>query len=129
MAHLVYLAGIDFVDFPFFFVNLVQYAALHAGLVFLAGLPAATCTGAAVVFDALLREFAATLLIFLFQRFSVAQLVFLMAGALEEPPLHHVGEELLESHLLFFRKSERSAELAPDHRFVTEYSDNLFFTR
>ena len=127
VAHLVHLAGVDVVHFPLLVTDLVQYATLDAGLAILVVLPAAACTQTAVVLDALLRELAAAFLVLLFERFSVAELVFLVAGALQKPALHHVGEHLLEGHLLLFGQPERSAELASDHRFVTQYCNNLFF--
>ena len=128
VAHLVNLAGFEFVHFPFLFVNLVQNAAFYAGLVFLAGLPAAACAGSAVVFGALFGNLLETLLAFFFEAFPVAKLVFLVACTLQQSTLHHVGEHLLECHLLLFREPERTAQLASDHRFVTENRNNLFFT-
>ncbi len=129
VAHLVYLAGLEFVHFPFFFARLVQNAALHAGLVFLARLAAATCAQAAVVFGVLFRNLLHALLALFLDGFPVSQLVFLVAGALQEASVHHVGEQLLESHLLLFGQPECAAQAATDHRFVAQNGNNLIFTR
>ena len=129
MGHLVNLARFQLVDFPILVANLVQDSPLDTGLVFLVFLPAATGCGPAVVFAALFRDFLETLFALFFLGFAVAQLVFLVAGALQQAPLHHVGQHLLESHLLFLGEPEGAPQLTADHRFVTEDGDNLFFAR
>ena len=82
VAHLVHLTGVDFVNFPLLVANLVQDAAFDAGLVFLVVLPAAACTGPAVVFGVLFSNLLEALLAFFVEAFTVAELVFLVAGAL-----------------------------------------------
>ena len=69
--------------FPVFFARLVQNAALHAGLVFLARLAAATCAQAAVVFGVLFRNLLHAFFALFFDSFAIAQLVFLVAGTLQ----------------------------------------------
>ena len=129
VAHLVDLARIEFGYFPIFFTGLVQNAALHASTRILFGLTAATCTRTTVIFDTLLCKFLAALFALVFERFTIAQLIFLVCRTLENTTLDHVGEELLKSHLLFFREAESAAELAPYHGFVTKDCNNLFFAR
>ena len=107
----------------------MQNAALDACAGILFGLTAAACARTAVVFDALLCKLLAALFALVFERFAIAQLVFLVGRTLENATLDHVGEELLKSHLLFFREAESAAELAPYHRFVTKDCNNLFFAR
>ena len=128
VAHLVHLAGIEFVHFPLLVADLVEYAALYAGLVFLVVLPAAAGSRSAVVFRSLFRDFLEALLAFFLEALAVAELVFLVARAFQEAAFHHVGEQLLECHLLLLGEPERSAQLASDHRFIAEYCNNLFFT-
>ena len=129
MAHFVHLAGIEFVHFPFFFAGLVQNAALHAGFVFLVVLPAAAGTRTAIVFGVLFRNFLHAFFALFFDTFAIAQLVFLVAGTLQKPAVHHVGEHLLKGHLLLFREAKGAAQAATDHRFVAEQCNNLFFAR
>ena len=129
VAHLVHLAGFEFVHFPFFFASLVQNAALHAGFVFLARLPAAAGTQAAVVFGVLFRNLLHAFFALFFDGFAIAQLVFLVAGTLQKPAVHHVGEHLLKGHLLLFGETECAAQAATDHRFVAQNCNNLFFAR
>ena len=129
VAHLVHLAGIDFGHLPVFVTGLVQNAALHACAGILFGLTAATCARTAVVFDTLLCKLLAALFALVFERFAIAQLIFLVGRTLENAALDHVGEELLKSHFLFFREAESATELAPYHRFVTKDCNNLFFAR
>ena len=129
VAHLVHLAGIDFGHLPVFVTSLVQNAALHACAGILFGLATATCARTAIVFDSLLCKLLAALFALVFERFAIAQLVFLVGRTLENATLDHVGEELLKSHLLFFREAESATELAPYHRFVTKDCNNLFFAR
>ena len=82
VAHLVDLAGLKFVNFPVLVANLVEDSPLDSGLVFLVVLSTAAGGRSAVVFTALFCDFLETLLPFLFKAFAVAQLVFLVAGAL-----------------------------------------------
>ena len=107
----------------------MQNTALHAGLVLLVVLPTATGTQAAVVFGVLLRNLLHAFFALFFDGFAIAQLVFLVAGTLQQPAVHHVCEHLLESHLLLFREAKGTAQAATDHRFVAQNGNNLFFAR
>ena len=82
VAHLVHLAGIDFGHLPVFVTGLVQNAALHACAGILFGLTAAACARTAVVFDTLLCKLLAALFALVFERFAIAQLVFLVGRTL-----------------------------------------------
>ena len=82
VAHLVHLAGIDFGHLPVFVTGLVQNAALDACAGILFVLTAATCARTAVVFDALLCKLLAALFALVFERFAIAQLIFLVRRTL-----------------------------------------------
>ena len=82
VAHFIDLSGIEFGHFPFFVTGLVQNAALDACARILFGLAAAARARTAVVFNTLFSQLLAALLALVFERFAIAQLVFLVGGTL-----------------------------------------------
>ena len=82
VAHFIDLARIEFGYFPVFVARLVQNTALDACAGILFGLAATACARTAVVFDSLLGKFFAALLALVFERFAIAQLVFLVGRTL-----------------------------------------------